>query len=78
MIEPLIEHIANLTTRVYFADTGTHGFVVSWDREMLNIIWGNYEDHIISIDSLPPDEVLVKEELISLENILRSHLTTNV
>lgn len=78
MIEPLTEHIANHTARVYFADSGTHGFVVSWNEDVLNVIWGNYEDHIISINSLPPNEVLIEEELISLENILRNHLTTVV
>jgi len=81
MVEPLTEYIANMTVRVTYADGNVHNFLVIWNNNILNVVWDNHEKCTSSINGdwihkLLEEGSFSKEEIKSLEFILKDYLTT--
>jgi hypothetical protein len=83
MIQPLTEYIANRTVRVTYADGYVHNFLLVWDNNILNVIWSNTSNGIVSINGSRVNELLIEEEpsfpekdIKNLEFILKNYLTT--
>lgn len=81
MIEPLTEYVATKTARVTYADGNVHNFLVIWNNNILNVIWDNHSDCMVSINGYRISELLIEEsfseeDIKSLEFILKDYLTT--